>query len=284
MTKEKIKDVVAGIFSIIFIAVVFYLYFIQLFHGAFYFTFLSSDKIVIYNQTESNSCHINTVEPTIILRMDDVRAYSIITPYLVNEILERNISVTLGVIPKDLEKGNEMIKYLDKIKTNPRIEIAQHGNNHNETDKNITKDSLVEGYTKIQKVLGIVPTTYIPPYQEISPDSKEIISSYFKILSNGERIIKEGKKNVEIGYTEETYWFNKNKPAPIETIISKCKESLDSTNLCVIAIHPQEYAVDMNNALALDKNKFEEFKLLLGKLENLNARFSRFIDIVYCSS
>jgi len=36
MKKEKIKDVIAGIFSIIFIGIVFYLYFIEFFHGTYF--------------------------------------------------------------------------------------------------------------------------------------------------------------------------------------------------------------------------------------------------------
>ena len=282
--KEKIKDVIAGILSIFFITIVFYIYFIQFFHGAFYFTFLDNDKTIIYNRTQSNSCHINAIGPTIILRMDDVRAYSKLTKPLVDEILSRNISVTLGVIPRDLEKDKDMIKYLGQIKTNPHIEIAQHGNYHDESDKNITDDSLLEGYTKIQTILGVVPTTYIPPNNEISPDSKDIVSNYFRIISGEQDIFREGKNFVEIGYTEETYYFDKDEMSPLDIILQKCQASIYKMNLCIIAIHPQEYSTDIDNPAVLDKNKFEEFKHLLDELGNLNAKFSRFTDVVYCSN
>lgn len=280
--KEKIKDVIAGIISIFFIAIVFYLYFIQFFHGAFYFNFLNNDKTIIYNQTESNSCHINAIEPTIILRMDDVRAYSKLTKPLVDEIVSRNISVTLGVIPKDLEKDYQIAKYLNEIKSNPHIEIAQHGNYHNESDKNISNDSLLEGYAKIQTILSVVPVTYILPHNEVSLGSKEIISNYFRVISGEQGIFREGEKYAEIGYTEETYYYDKNYSVPVETIINKCEESLRNINLCVIAIHPQEYSTNINNPSVLDKNKLEEFKHLLDKLENLNASFSTFKDLVFC--
>ena len=282
--KEKIKDVIAGIFSIFFIAIVFYLYFIQFFHGAFYFTFLDNDKTIIYNQTQSNSCHINAAEPTIILRMDDVRAYSKLTKPLVDEIISRNMSVTLGVIPKNLENDRSMIKYLIEIKTNPKIEIAQHGNLHEELDKNISEESLLDGYGKIQHIIGVVPVTYIPPYNEVSLESKEIISNYFRIISGEQGIIKEGEKMAEIGQTIATYYYTTNEVVPIERIVSKCDESLSKTNICVVNIHPQEYATNINNPTILSDERFEEYKRLLDELQNLGAKFLTFNDVVSCSS
>ena len=283
MKKEKIKDVIAGIFSIIFIGIVFYLYFIEFFHGTYFYYFDSNNKFVTYEQRYHNSCFINAVEPTIILRMDDVRAYSKLTKPLVDEILNRNISVVLGVIPIDLEKDKNMNKYLNQIKINPYVEIAQHGVYHNETDKSITNDSLIEGYGKIQKVLGVLPVTYILPYNEVSLESREITSNYFRIISGEQGIIKEGEKIAEIGYTEKTYYYDKNESVPIDTIINKCDESLRNTNLCVIAIHPQEYATNINNPTILSEERFEEYKTLLNELQKLNANFSTFNDIVTCS-
>lgn len=240
--------------------------------------------IVTYNQTEFNSCHINSVEPTIILRMDDVRAYSKLTVPLVDEILDRELSITLGVIPKDLEKDSSMIKYLQGIKDSPYIEIAQHGDEHNESDINITEESLLEGYGKIQRVLGVVPVTYIPPYNDISEESKEIISNYFRVISKDGEVVKEGKRVAEIGQTIATYYYTTNEIVPTERIVSKCKESLDKTNVCVVTIHPQEYAYDINNAVVLSPERFDDFKELLDGLQELDAGFSTFKGVVYCSS
>ena len=251
--------------------------------GIRYFITTENERIITYNQTESNSCHINTVEPTIILRMDDVRAYSKLTAPLVNEILDRELSLTLGVIPKDLEKDYSMIRYLQEIKDSPYIEIAQHGNEHDEDDINITNESLLEGYGKIQRVLGVVPVTYIPPYNDISEESKEIISNYFRIISKDGEVVKEGEKVAEIGQTIATYDYTTNEIVHIEKIILKCKESLDKTNVCVVNIHPQEYAYDINDATILSKERFEEFKEMLDELQKLDAEFKRFTDVVMCS-
>ncbi len=283
--KERIKDIIAGIFSIIFIAIVFYLYFIRVFSGYSYFDNSGGnfDNFITYNQSQHQSCHINIIEPTIVLRIDDIRAYSILTQYLVNEIINRNLSATLGVIPYNLEKDKILQKYLLNIRENPNIEIAQHGTYHNESDINISEEELLSGNIKIQETLGVKPITYIPLYNNVTTEAKNMISKYFKIISGEQEILKEGEKIAEIGYTTTTYFYTQNQTNPIEQIVEKCKQSLHKTNLCVVALHPQEYSTDINNPSVLSKEKFEEFKLILDKLQELNARFSTFKDIAACS-
>lgn len=245
---------------------------------------LHTDKdIIVYNQIESNSCHINAIEPTIILRMDDVRAYSKLTHYIVEEIINRNISITLGLIPEDLEKDRIMIKYLREIKDNPLIEIAQHGRYHDESDINITNESLLEGYRNIQNIIGVAPITYIPPYNKISKESKDIVSDYFRIISGKGAVVKEGEKIAEISETIGTYDYLNNRTISIQEVVSKCKEGLDKTNICVITLHPQEYAVDITSADVLSQEKFDKFKEMLDEIQKLNTKFKKFHEVVICS-
>lgn len=255
--------------------------------GSFLYQYLNSlrfqNSFITYNQTKHHSCYINIEEPTIILRIDDIRAYSTLSPYLIDEIINRNLSASLGVIPKDLEKDRILQKYLLNIRENLNIEIAQHGTNHNESDINITEDVLLEGDIKIQELLRIKPVTYISPFNKISEKTRDIISKYFRVISGEEGILKEGEKIAEIGYTVETYDYSRNQTVPTEQIIEECKLSLDKTNLCVIKIHPQKYAVNINNPVDLSPKKLQEFKLMLDKLRELNAMFSTFKDIVTCS-
>jgi len=256
--------------------------------GSFLYQYLNSSKfqnsLITYNQTEQNSCHINIVKPTIVLRMDDVRAYSKQTIPLADEIINRNLSVVLGVIPENLEKDANIKGYLIKVKENPNVEISEHGVKHNEEDINLTEESLLEGYTKIQRLIGLLPITYIPPYNKINLSSMEIVSKYFKVISTKEGILKEGEKIAEIGYTTSTYDYFENKINPTNDVIEECKKSLENTNLCVITIHPQEYASDINNPSDLSKEKFNEFKNMLDKLQELNAKFYTFKDLVVCSN
>lgn len=240
-------------------------------------------RLITYEPIDHNSCHIGATEPTIVLRIDDIRAYSVPAHYLIDEILNRKLSVVLGVIPRNLEKDKGFIDYLQKIRTNPLVEIAQHGTEHNENDMDITNESLKEGNIKIQELVGVKPVTYITPFNEISSASREIVSHYFRIISGKQGVIKEGEEVAEIGYTAATYDYANSQEVSIETIVSKCEDALNKTNLCVIMIHPQEYSSNINNSKSLSEDKFNEFKDLLTRLQELDARFSTFNDIVSCN-
>jgi len=214
----------------------------------------------VYNQEEHHSCHINVIEPRIVLRMDDIRAYSLQSKPLIDEILGRDLSVTLGIIPRDLEKDSEIREYLLDIKENPNVEIAQHGTNHDNKDKDITEESLLQGNNKIQELLGIKPTTYIAPYNEITEEAGEIVSKYFRVISGREDILKEGEDIAEIGYTVKTYDYSKRKRISINEILQDCEESLDKTNVCVLTIHPQEYSSNIVDPIDLSEQRFLEFR------------------------
>lgn len=283
MKKEKAKDVIAGIFSIFFIGIVFYLYFIQFFQGGVILGFSNFDDIKTYIPNPHNSCHINIIDRTIVLRMDDVRSYSIPSPTLINEVINRELSITLGVIPNGIEKDRKILKYLLKIKDNPLIEIAQHGTRHDEFDVNITEKVLLEGGAKIRKFLRVEPVTYIAPYNEITKEARDIISKYFRIISAGYGVIKEGDNIAELGYTVESYDYEKLQITSNEDIINECKSSLDKTNLCVVGLHPQEYSTDINNPDDISKERFNDFTEMLDELQKLNVKFSTFNDLVVCT-
>lgn len=260
--REKVKDVIAGIFSIVFIGIVFYLYFMQIFsiHK------INTEEFIVYNQTEHHSCVVTLTEPTIILRLDDVRAYSNISQKVIDTFLSKNLSVTLGVIPKDLEKDRTIVNYLISIKNNSLVEIAQHGFYHNKSDINITKEEAILGHSKIQKVLGVFPVTYIPPYNKVSNVSNLMI---FKIISGSDDNLIEGNI-VEIGQTIGVYDYQENYTIPIETIIDQCKKAIFQKNVCVITFHPQEF----NDLIKLNQ--------VLDEIAKINASFKNFKDIVYC--
>lgn len=292
MNKEKFKDVVAGVFSLFFIAMVFYLYFFKVFNIYSYNPALpgSFDKtknrdymtgLVTYTSKEHNSCHINVAEPTIVLRMDDVRAYVVQVPYLVDEVIGRNMSITLGVIPQNLEKRSNATEYLIKNRFSKYIEMAQHGTAHNESDINISEEDLFKGYAKIERYIGVKPVTYIPPYNKITPEAAERVSEYFRVISGRNDVLKEGEI-AEIGQNAQTYFYSNNKYVPVETIIDTCNKSLQQTNICVVTIHPQEYSSNISKPDDLSPDKFNEFKEMLGRLQQLNATFSTFNELVSC--
>jgi len=229
---------------------------------------------MIYNYTEHHSCHITITEPTVILRMDDVRVYSTPVESLIDEVLDNNISIVLGVIPRDLEQDKQIVSYLNKIKKDPRVEIAQHGDNHDRSDFFISEENLIKGNTKIQELIGVVPISYIPPFNEIDQKSLGYIEQHFKVISMKNGVIKEGRI-AEISETIGSFYYGNNSDVSNGKVFLDCADSLSKYNLCVVTIHPQEWGLTK-------LENFEDFRDLLFKLKQLNTTFSTFNKVVYC--
>jgi len=269
---EKLKDVILGISSLFVIIIVFYLYFNSMFGVYSILEVYDSSNIIEYEPKQHHSCDIFINEPTIVLRLDDVRAYSEESYLIIDETIKRNIPILLGVIPNNLNKDFNMINYLQSIRDNPLIEIAQHGYYHNLDDTDISEESLLNGMNIIIKYIGVKPRTYVPPYNTITESALNNVKKHFDIISSSRGVLKEGEI-AEIGFTEETFDYSKNKAVPLNNLIKTCKKSLELVNLCVVEIHPQEYSEDNMN----------DYYILLDQLKRLKAKFSTFNEIVKCS-
>lgn len=244
--------------------------------------FLSAYNFTSYDPPKHNSCYLNIPKRTVILRMDDVRAYSSPSRDLINEVLAENKSISLGVIPRDLEQDESMVRYLVGIKDNPHVEIMQHGTFHNETDQNVDEGNLIYGLNKIEDLLKVRPVTYSAPFNNLSSNSIDVLALHFRAITAASGILKEGEI-VQLGDTVSNYYYSQTNNSNIEGIYEKCKASLDNQNYCVVLVHPQEFSSNINDPLVLDKDKFENFKSLLKTLDTLNASYGTFKDQVLCT-
>ena len=78
---------------------------------------------------------VNSGNKTIIIRMDDIAAhqYKGTSEKLIQDILDRNMSITIAVIPNriyQLHEDKELVSWLNEMKSNPNFEIALHGSEH----------------------------------------------------------------------------------------------------------------------------------------------------------
>jgi len=251
-----------------------------------------TDNLLVHtphiNYTQGESCEFEIQKNTIILRLDDIAAwtYKDISRDIINEVLERNMSITLGVIPEYLEKDRRVVNWLNSIKRNPNIEIALHGYNHEPNEfMNLSKDEalekIVKGKNKIKYSLGVVPVTFIPPYNEYSEAVKEaLIEQGFKIFS-----AKEDEYEIDdiisLGYNARTYDFYTSRFVPVDEVLEACKNSLRERGICVVMIHPQDYLV-AEGSKEIDEEKYNEFIKLLDGLEDFNADFKNFKDVANC--
>jgi hypothetical protein len=245
-------------------------------------------RIVRYDTGGNGSCRLHLPGPTIVLRMDDVRAYSYPAPFLINETLRRNIPIVLGLMPADAELDRTMIGYLHSIRDSPLIEIAQHGSNHTLSDINMSEAELLAGKNKIEDLFGASPITYIPPYNEISDGLRAALARNFKVLSS-DWDLSFNSSLIELGQNVETHVFSNRTDSqpqgdvPAWTIVSDCRSALNSTGLCVVTLHPQEFSSKLVGVRDLPAEKFGRYWDILDGLQSLNATFRTFRELIDCS-
>ncbi len=237
-------------------------------------------------QRMSANTFIRPKERTIVLRLDDVQGYlwNNISISIIDAVLIRNMSITLGVIPGRHINDDDIIRdYLLGNINNPRIEIAQHGYVHtkfefaNQTEDgayNLTKSGLED----MINTLNVRPTTFIPPDNAYNDNTTKAISKLgFKIMSAKEKEYKFDGNLTYIGYTIATKHSDEKDLTSTSKIIDSCVASLDKNNFCVIMIHPQDLVDDDNKSL--NKTRYEKFVDILDKLKTINGKFATFRDL-----
>jgi len=229
-------------------------------------------QYVKYGKHTINSSH----NRGIILRIDDVQAYQRIsrrdvTIKMVNEILSRNMSVVLGVIPSPEIKDDMITRnFLVGISNNSNVEIAQHGYLHTENEfmnesYSDARTQIDAGYNNIIKYLHVYPITFIPPYNVYNDDTEQaLIDEGFTILSSGRNESSFGNIT-KLGFDEETKVTGNDDLVPVSEILKGCNKSLSEKNICVIMIHPQDYAGNRT----INESKFKKFEELLDGINTL---------------
>lgn len=257
-----------------------------------------SDKVYIgpvidYN-TEIPACDVKG-NRTIILRLDDVKAwqYYDITTNMTDLILSKNLTLTIAVIPKDIEKDTKLfLPWINDVKHNDNIEIALHGYLHEESEfQSLSREDaayrLQKGKDDLIKYVGIVPVSFVPPENEFSDGTVDALADTgFRVLAAGDSVaIKQyfeiGDKVSYIGKTSETYDFTNKKFIPAVQVLAECNSALDETGLCVIMIHPQDYLTA--DRTQIDGERYAELVKLINGLPDLNASFKNFNDVANCT-
>jgi hypothetical protein len=286
MNKSNDKSIILGIISVLFIVIVLYIYFNRTLGSIYDVSALdTSNKLVTYNPNiTSNGCNYFVDRPTIILRYDDIGAHSIQAKPLINELLVRNMSATLGVVPAGLEKDKELMSYLQSLDKN-KIEIAQHGVYHDFGDSNLTSSDLIAGKSKIERLTGSTPTTYIPPFNVVNSDLLNQATGNYHVISGEGTVFKEGNiLQIGGGYDIKADLFEDNSSIPNnDKIIYLCDAQLRAFNVCVLTFNPREYSSNPQANEDLNITKFQQYRQLLNGINRLNATTRTFNDISYCS-
>lgn len=215
----------------------------------------------------------------VIIRVDDIQAFSWtdISEKIINDAYVRKIPIVLGVIPKDLKEDGDFYKFLRKRRCH--FEIAQHGFEHNVGDDGVTpefrgktKKEALEMIVKGKKIIETLSRekiiTFIPPNNEYSEGTKESLrEAKIKLVSS------EGKQYFDMDTSVFNYDIKSLMSA--DKIILDCEKEFVKSNLCVIMIHPQDFA-DLSG---FNKEKYKIYIDILDNLQKLGISFVRFKDL-----
>ncbi len=244
----------------------------------------SAQNIMQGAALQAPACSVLPANASLILRIDDAQAFAwnTIVRNLTDAANRKGMPVVLGVIPKDIGQDPVIRKYLlNKIRGN-KIEVALHGTRHTEAEYgNLTETEahalIKEGLEELYAALKVYPTTFIPPGLKYSDGATKALSMH------GIRTISAGKD--EYNFSGNILLAGYTMPAKlpgntsrVDEVLYECENALMKRNLCVILVHPQDYALE--DMISLNENAYAEYITLLQGLEKTGAKFVLFRDLL----
>ena len=210
----------------------------------------------------------------IIIRIDDVQAHtwSDISMRMIEDTVEKNMKASLGIISHDLNSDHELVLFLKKHRSH--LDFTFHGWGEGDPDyefETLTREEadyrIHHGLRDLRPLTKHTPSTFIPPNNIYSQGTHEaLIDHGFVIVSS--------RGTGYFDYTAKTYDFDESTPIPNDVVIEDCIRALDEKNLCVIMIHPQDFA----SGSKIDEERYTNYLDLLERISTLEATTVTFED------
>ena len=199
----------------------------------------------------------------IVFRNDDVGAFwSDNTAINVTETFRiKKVPLVLGIISlnrhnQKLTEDNTMMAYLTKIKSDPLVEFAIHGYDHEIDEfKDVSYEDAVSRISSSSRTLndafGVTPTTLVPPYNSYNNNTIQALKNEFgknSVISSGYYDILDGiaftrfEGVMYIPQTTDIYDYDKDRLHPVEIIVNSCEYAISRYGICVITLHHTRFA------------------------------------------
>jgi peptidoglycan/xylan/chitin deacetylase (PgdA/CDA1 family) len=245
-----------------------------------------------FKVSNSNPVSCNCVA----FRLDDVQDDYLTKPQIavMNVFMERNLSLTVGIIGHDIGKDDKLVSsYMKERRVkdsnkSPKdaIEIANHSWDHEHFQKltiDEQSDSIRKASEKIKNIFGVTPTIFIAPYGEFNNDTilavRENNMRYFSadlrdhqpysahpndtIYHLPETAFTGGCTNCD---KENASWYG----VPHEKTLSQINGSLSKYGFAVVMMHPDEYSIgheEYNPQNDIDREQIRELEVLIDKIQ-----------------
>lgn len=242
----------------------------------------SHDKnsIVLLPESECLPVASNVSNRTVVLRIDDIQAYAWreTSMKMITDATDRNIPITLGVIPVGMGEDTQFVNFLKNYSC--KIELALHGFTHNskkgEDVPEFASYSKKEALTRIKEGRNLMRSittepilSWVPPLNIQSTGTIEALSELGFTHSSAEG---EGKFDMNAS----TYIYGSNVLVAPEKVVESCRKAFETSSYCIIMIHPQDFA----NGLIHNQEKYQQYYLeLLDALTKEGVTFSRLKDL-----
>jgi predicted deacetylase len=233
---------------------------------------------------------LKRTDKIVILRLDDVQAFAWtdISIRIIKDSYKYNAPVVAWVIPKTIHEDLRLENFLKRENCN--IEIAMHGWDHYgkpseilwqkyvtefwEISREEAKERFLSGITVLKKYNNNnkAPITFIPPFNLISNEARGAsLESWIKVISSIWAWFYD--------YHASTYNFDNKRLIRVENIVSDCEKSFETSPVCVIMVHPQDYS---NSKKELDEELYHDYYVrLLDELKKRNVKFATFEQIYW---
>lgn len=210
------------------------------------------DRICDGNETVT-SCPADCRPRTIIVRSNDLAAWwsTDSAIYVTDYIRNMSVPQTLAVIPTvsewkyELGSDRRLTDYLISIRTDPKIEIAQHGMYHTYREfeglsQEEAETKLLEGKTMFKNTIYVDPVTFVPPnfgydFNALNASKNQgfqYFSAGWNAIDNGHafRQYPEGLENIPA--TTDFYDWGAGRFYTPQEIETSCENAMDTFGTC----------------------------------------------------
>jgi peptidoglycan/xylan/chitin deacetylase (PgdA/CDA1 family) len=240
----------------------------------------SKQEIIAESTSEIVSCNC------VAFRLDDIQDYWLTDVQI--EIMEtfakKNLPLTIGIIGNEIGEDIELVSYINQTISKNRLEVANHGWNHEdftEFDKDTQSLLLKQTNKKLQQMFGVVPSVFIPPYNEfdnntISAMKENYITHFSSSITLSEPPFPLTNSQLynfpEAAYTGEL--------SPSSTLfvavehkltLSQIQKSISDYGFAVVMMHPQDFSI-MENGDHSNKINWNQIKELEKVIETIQIQ------------
>ena len=216
-------------------------------------------------------------------RLDDIQDFWLNDIQI--EVMEifssRELPLTVGVIGNRIGDDTKIISYLNQNIPKGKLEIANHGWDHEDfTQYNKTDQSYLMQKTneKLKNLFGIYPNVFIPPLNSFNEDTTTVMlengithfSSEFDFSTPPYPLVDSRLYNFPEGAVTGKLTANKDIIMGVshKLTLSQVKQSIDEYGFAVVTMHPQEFSETMSTKYSnqVNEKQIRELELLLDRL------------------